>query len=382
MRHCRNRPSPDISLAALWNILILGQPALQQKRATLSAPAPTLTDFGWRPFFAEQLAPDDALGDVLRITAVQRASATGMGEAGEVALIFPPDISAGDVAVGDWAIREPDSHRIARLLDRESTLSRRAAGAEAKLQLIAANVDTLFITSSCNPDFNPARLERYLALALDAGVTPVIVLTKTDESDDVDSYVAKARGLSDKLADVIALNAKDPDQLAPLRAWCGTGQTVAFIGSSGVGKSTLINGLSGGQQITQNMRADDAKGRHTTTSRSLHLLPTGGLLMDMPGMRELAMLDVAHGIDVLFDDIATLAQSCKFNDCAHASEPGCAITAALADGTLDPARLARWTKLKAEDAQNTQSLSVSRKKAKDMVQIHKTAKNIKRGRQK
>jgi ribosome biogenesis GTPase len=319
-------------------------------------PTPTLDNLGWRPHFANQLAPDEQETDLLRITAVQRASATGLGPLGEVALVYPPGLSAGSVAVGDWVLREPDSHRIARLLTRETSISRRAAGAEAKQQLIAANVDTLFITTSCNADFNLARLERYIALALDANIAPVLILTKADESPDSLSYLAEATSVSDKLAAVIALNARDTAQLTPLRKWCTAGQTVAFIGSSGVGKSTLINGLTGGAQSTAGMREDDAKGRHTTTSRSLHLLPTGGMLIDMPGMRELALLDVAQGINALFDDITALAQTCKFRDCAHNSEPGCAVTAAIADGTLDAGRVARWNKLKLEDSHNTATI--------------------------
>jgi len=331
----------------------------------------TLTDLGWSDAFAADCAGADAEGlRPMRVTSVQRAIATGLDAAGERPLGFPPELRAGGLAVGDWVLVDPETGRIVKVLERQSLLSRRAAGVEAKPQLLAANVDTLFITTSCNADFNPARLERYLVLALDAGVTPVIILTKTDQTDDVQDYVAQARALSDKLAGVIGLNAKDPAQVARLSDWCGTGRTVAFVGSSGVGKSTLINALTGSVQATADMRQDDAKGRHTTTARSLHLMQNGGLVIDMPGMRELGLHDVAGGIDELFDDITALTEQCKFRDCSHRAEPGCAVQAAIAEGQLDAARLERWRKLKSEDRLNTTSMTVSRRRARALSRAH------------
>ncbi|MDX5402760.1 MAG: ribosome small subunit-dependent GTPase A [Rhodobacterales bacterium] len=339
--------------------------------------AHSLTDLGWSAHFAEQ---QDAAAGLLpmRIISVQRAMATGLDAQGEHVLGFPPELRAGGLAVGDWVLVDPDTGRIAKVLDRLSLLSRRAAGIEAKPQLLAANVDTLFITTSCNADFNPARLERYLVLALDAGIAPVIVLTKTDQAEAPEDFVAQARALSDKLAGVIALNAKDPAQVARLSEWCGPGRTVAFVGSSGVGKSTLINALTGSLQATAEMRQDDAKGRHTTTARSLHLMAGGGLVIDMPGMRELGLHDVAGGIAELFEDITLLTTECKFRDCKHMAEPGCAVQAAVAAGQLDPARLDRWRKLKSEDRLNTTSMTVSRRQARALTRAHKAEQDANR----
>jgi ribosome biogenesis GTPase / thiamine phosphate phosphatase len=340
-------------------------------------PTAPLSDLGWSMHFADQWDQTDGM-IALRITSVQRALATGLGPSGEHMLGFPPDLRAGGLAVGDWVLADPATGRIARVLDRQSILSRRAAGIEAKPQLLAANVDTLFITTSCNADFNPARLERYLVLALDSGITPVIVLTKSDQTDAIDSYLAQARALSDKIAAVVALNAKDPEQVSRLSHWCGPGRTVAFVGSSGVGKSTLINALTGSKQATAAMRQDDAKGRHTTTARSLHLMAEGGLVIDMPGMRELGLHDVAGGIDELFGDITALTETCRFRDCKHVAEPGCAVRQAVEDGTLDPSRLERWRKLKSEDAMNTTSMTVSRREARALARAHRTAQEVQR----
>lgn len=338
-----------------------------------------LAALGWSAHFADQCGDDDSEGLCpMRIISVQRAMATGLDAGGERPLGFPPELRAGGLAVGDWVLVDPETGRIEKVLERQSLLSRRAAGVEARPQLLAANVDTLFITTSCNSDFNPARLERYLVLALDAGIAPVIVLTKTDQTDAPQDYADQARALSDKLAGVVALNAKDPAQVRLLSEWCGPGRTVAFVGSSGVGKSTLINALTGSDQTTAAMRQDDAKGRHTTTARSLHLMADGGLVIDMPGMRELGLHDVSGGIDELFEDITALTGQCKFRDCKHVSEPGCAVQAAIAADLLDPARLDRWRKLKSEDALNTTSMTVSRRRARALTRAHKAESDAQR----
>ncbi|WP_245776332.1 ribosome small subunit-dependent GTPase A [Thalassovita taeanensis] len=346
---------------------------------SFDAPDP-LAALGWSPHFAAQLTDEDAELTPLRIASVQRNKATGLGPDGPQRLSYSNDLSAADVAVGDWVVANTTTTQIMRILPRTSQLSRRAAGVEAKAQLLAANVDTLFITTSCNADFNLARLERYVVLALDAGIHPAILLTKADQCDDPAAYVAQATALSDKIIAVLAINAKDPAQVDQLRAWCGPGQTVAFVGSSGVGKSTIINTLTGADQTTADIRADDAKGRHTTTARSLHLLAGGGLVIDMPGMRELGLHDVAGGIDVLFDDIFKLAGQCRFRDCAHVSEPGCAVKAAIDAGTVSAERVERWRKLKSEDKLNTTTMGMDRKRARALTRSHRAIQAEQRGK--
>jgi ribosome biogenesis GTPase / thiamine phosphate phosphatase len=323
-----------------------------------------LADFGWNAFFASQLDFADKTPLIpARVMAVHRdrVRVTGLG----VDRLIPPFVeTAGDdesaATVGDWLLLERETGRARRLLRRRSLFKRRAAGTGRKLQLIAANVDTLFIVSSCNQDFNAARLERYLVLASEAEVTPVVVLTKADLADAPEDFARAAAKLLPGLL-VEILDARSPDGVACLAPWCASGQTVALVGSSGVGKSTLINSLTGSGGIaTQSTREDDDKGRHTTTGRALHRLPAGGWLLDTPGMRELQLTDVTSGLDDVFAGIVALAKGCRFSDCRHDSEPGCAVLAAIESGVLDAGRVKRWRKLVAEEARNTESLADQR----------------------
>ena len=321
----------------------------------LLAESVSLASLGWSDFFEDQIEPDEADLIPARIATVHRARLTAISQAGPIRPGLAVHIRTGDFAVGDWVLVDPESHLLRRRLSRKTVLERRTEGSKM-LQLAAANVDTLFIVTSCNADFNIARLERYLALANQAGTTPVILLTKADTAPDAQLYQSQAAELQRELA-VVTLNPRSEDANTALAPWCGVGQTVALVGSSGVGKSTLVNTLAGpGQALPQQtggIREHDAKGRHTTTSRSLHAIAGGGWVIDTPGMRTLHVSDVAYGIETLFAEITELAPQCRFRDCTHAHEPGCAVQAAVAKGTLDPERLSRWRKLREENRDNT-----------------------------
>ncbi len=313
---------------------------------------------GWSPFFAQQTSIEDiAATPPVRVTSVHRSGAEATGEGLSVTL--PPTLH---VAVGDWVLYDPELPGDSRILERKSLMKRRAPGEDRRVQMIAANIDTALITTSCNADFNVARLERYLSLAFEAGVTPVIVLTKPDLTDP-GPYIERAAAIS-PLVPVVAVNALSDAPRDKLAAWCKPGQTVAFVGSSGVGKSTLVNELSGSDLETRAIREDDARGRHTTTRREMFIIPGTCAVIDTPGMRELQLTDAAAGVAELFEDLETLSHACKFRDCAHQSEPGCAILAAIEAGEMDAARVARWQKLRAEDTFNSATLAERRAKDK------------------
>jgi ribosome biogenesis GTPase len=310
----------------------------------------SLASLGWSEFFGDQLDPEETGLAPSRVAMVHRARLTTMSQTGRVELSLPAHTNIADFAVGDWVLADPQTNLLHRRLARKSLVERFIEGTKAP-QLVAANVDTLFIVTSCNADFSSARLERYLLLANQARITPVILLTKADTVANAEEYEQQAGALQRGLA-VVSLNARSMDAATALAPWCGIGQTVALIGSSGVGKSTLVNTLTGQDQQTGGVREHDAKGRHTTTARSLHAIAGGGWMIDTPGMRTLHVSDVGHGIDVLFAEISELAPLCRFRDCTHAHEPGCAVQAAVASGELDVERLTRWRKLQNESLDN------------------------------
>ncbi|GAA3862124.1 ribosome small subunit-dependent GTPase A [Celeribacter arenosi] len=339
---------------------------------------PDLKILGWTQFFTSQLSTDEieTLTPV-RIAEVRRRSLIALkADLSREERPLTGELVATDFAVGDFALIDPD--RIIRRLDRRTLISRKAAGPMSQAQLIAANIDTLFITTSCNHDFNEARLERYLAIAIEAEATPVIAITKADKPEDItaEEYAERARAIYDGAA-VIVLNAKDPDAFDELAKYCSTGQTIALVGSSGVGKSTIARGLTGLDIDIGDIREDDAKGRHTTTARSMYRMLAGGWLIDTPGMRELALHDASEGISTLFEDITDLTTACKFSDCAHDTEPGCAVRAALDDGSLDADRLARWRKLVEEDTRNSETIAETRQRGRKFGKMVKSAMKVK-----
>ena len=257
--------------------------------------------------------------------------------------------------VGDWVAAQPppqpgDLHHIHAVLERRSALTRQAAGERAEPQLVAANLDTVFIVTSMNLDFNPRRLERYLTVLRASGAAPVILLNKADLVSPAEQvrYQVEAEEIAEDVP-VILLSALSGDGVAELAPWLGRGRSVGLIGSSGVGKSTLVNRLLGGDaQEIGDIRAGDDRGRHTTTHREMFVLPHDrGVLLDTPGMRELQLWTGA-GLEDTFPDIEALAEDCRYRDCRHNGEPGCAIAEALEAGTLSAGRWESYSKLLAE----------------------------------
>ena len=257
-------------------------------------------------------------------------------------------------AVGDWVAVEPPAPgadaRIREVLPRTSRFSRRAAGDPTEEQIVAANVDTVFLVSGLDGDFNPRRIERYLVVASDSGATPVIVLNKADLIEDASAMVEEVRTLAPGVA-VHAVSCRLPGGVDVLREHLGFGQTGALLGSSGVGKSSIVNELIGRELLrTREVRTSDSRGRHTSTSRQLVLLPGHGVLIDTPGMRELQLWETTESVAGTFADIDERAAGCRFRDCQHLSEPGCAVRAAVDAGEIPPNRLESFHKLRDEQA--------------------------------
>lgn len=333
----------------------------------------TLNQLGWQIFFQQQLTLEELEHTIIaRVTQPHRTEYLLLSEQGSIHLMIHE--SMPKLTVGDWVLLHKNGQFI-RVLERSTLLTRKASGSKVDEQLIAANVDVLFIVTSLNDDLNESRLERYLALAKQAGIFPVIVLTKADLCERVDDFRHRVQAL-DPLLMIEVVNALEEESCQSLASWCSNQKTVAFIGSSGVGKSTLMNTLMK-ESVQQSgaIREDDSKGRHVTTSRSLYCLPAGGVLIDTPGMRELQLVDCEIGIQETFSDIEALTQHCRFSDCQHQTEPGCHVQLAISQGQLEQRRLNNFLKLSVEQARNSETLAVKRERSKQLGKLYKTTQS-------
>jgi ribosome biogenesis GTPase len=341
----------------------------------------SLNQLGWQPFFQQQLNLDEfEHNTIVRVIAHHRSEYL-LHTGGEV-IDLPIKSSLPAMVIGDWLLLDNEGQFV-RLLERKSLFKRKSAGSKVSEQLIVANIDKVFIVCSLNQDFNLNRIERYLALVHESGVEPIVVLTKRDLCDDVDEKYSSVQQL-DSLMLVVSVNALDQESCQALMNECRAGQTLSVLGSSGVGKSTLINTLLGTvRQETAAIREDDSKGRHTTTARSMHFLNTDAVLIDTPGMREIQLTDSEEGVRKTFADIDLLAESCRFSDCQHAGEPGCAVQKAIKAENLDSRRLTNYLKLLTEQERNSAALHEKRAKDKQFGKMIKSvtagSRQIKKG---
>lgn len=314
---------------------------------------------GWRACFRDSMVEHASQGSIPgRVVAQDRGVSRLITEQGEIAATVGAGLRREAMdrtelpAVGDWvAVRAAgEGWSIVAVLPRETAFVRKAAGNRAEPQVVAANVDTVFLVTGLDGDFNLRRIERYVAVARASGARPVIVLNKADVCEDLDGVMASVRSRSGG-AEAVAMSAREDDPNASLAPWLVAGETVALIGSSGVGKSTIANRLLGSEALkTGSVREHDQRGMHTTTRRELVMLPGGAMLIDTPGMRELSVWSDEESIRAAFDDVAEVAEGCRFTDCRHDGEPGCAVVDAIAEGRMDADRFAHFRSLEKEAA--------------------------------